>query len=245
MAPIDRSSLATPGPIGLMIGAAREGDAMRLRSGLGLVALLALGGCNVVATDTPMFTAADGAGAPAIRSGVWRQDKTDCAFDEALPQNRWPKCADAQPGVADPPFWLEVNGDPALLQLPFPKSAIKDTGTSYLYAAYRPTKRDRHGRVIAMKLWLVRCGPAAADTDGAAASAAAAAPAPPTWPGLTMSSDGNTCTPDGTAPLRNAARGSEAEADADSTSHWVRDPRPGDLPLLTAAVLATMAEKAN
>ncbi len=231
------------------------------RLALLLSALMALGGCNVVMTDAPMFTAADGAGAPAIRSGVWRDDKPDCAFDETLPQSKWPKCAEARPGVADPPFWLPVTGDPAILQMPM-RTDDKKPGPQYFYAAFRPLKRDARGRVIAMKAWPVRCGPppppdaapppppagAAGDKQAQAAWAdlganvAALGGTNAPLPGLAMRSDGETCVPASVAALRDAAKASEAWAEAPATSHWVREPRRGDAPLLTPAMAQQMTK---
>ena len=79
-----------------MIPVGRKGDEPVLQAA-GDDGRIILGGCNMVMTDKPMFSVADGAGAPAIRGGVWRDDKPDCVFDEAAPQNKWPKCADAEP----------------------------------------------------------------------------------------------------------------------------------------------------
>ncbi len=119
-------------------------------------ALAALAGCNMVMTEKPMFTAADGKGAPRIRPGVWRDDKPNCAVDETLPQDKWPPCAKAAPGVGAPTLWLEVAGDPPLLQVPL---KLPGENPAYLYMAFRPLKLDGQGRVIAMKSWPVKCGP--------------------------------------------------------------------------------------
>ncbi|MFI4934224.1 MAG: hypothetical protein ACHP7N_06370 [Caulobacterales bacterium] len=53
-----------------------------------------LGACNVVVTKTPLFTAADEAGAPPLRPGVWLIfTDGDCKFDESRPLLQWPECA--------------------------------------------------------------------------------------------------------------------------------------------------------
>jgi hypothetical protein len=61
-----------------------------------LTMLLLLTGCidNAVRSKTPWFSAADEAGAPALRSGVWNAtDDPKCRFDERRPLERWPECA--------------------------------------------------------------------------------------------------------------------------------------------------------
>lgn len=160
--------------------------------GLWLAAGLALGGCNMVMTDRPMFARSDAGSTPPIRAGVWRNDKPDCAVDETRPQDQWPKCAGASPGVGDPPMWMAVSGEPDLLQtaLPIPRGA--GTKTYYLYQAYRPLKLDPQGRVIAMKEWPVRCGPPPppdprlADLDASPAGAPSTAYTPSLKPDLVI-----------------------------------------------------------
>lgn len=284
---------------------------------LAATATAALGGCNLVMTEKPMFVLADGASAPPLRQGVWRIDKSDCPIDETLPQDKWPRCADASPGVGPKPFWLEAAGDPDLLQTP-PLQIPLGQGTKpfYLYEAIRPLKLDPQGRVIAMKTWSVRCGPppppdpqlAAAEARADAEEAQAeretpAAPGAARGPGLTSLTDPSSLTPHdgspaGAAPsaedaamraklktdlaklrkdtkrlaaqmarmtptkaplpglvmnqmggcsvstveaLRRAAVASEAWAEEDAVTHWVRDPVPGDLPPLSADKLSAMA----
>jgi hypothetical protein len=60
-------------------------------------ALLGLGllsACNVVVTQTPLFTADDEAAAPRLKPGVWLAMKQgDCRFDESKPIDTWPECA--------------------------------------------------------------------------------------------------------------------------------------------------------
>jgi hypothetical protein len=64
-------------------------------------------------------------------------------------------------------------------------------------------------------------------------------------PGLKMTSDLGGCTTDSAAAVRNAAVASEAWVGDNPTSHWVRDPKPGDLPLLTAAALTEAMKAAH
>jgi hypothetical protein len=220
---------------------------MRCQTAAALVSAVFLAGCNMVMTEKPMFTAADGAGAAPIRSGVWRTDTTGCDVDETLTQDKWPKCANPSPGVAEPPFWLQVAGQPALLQMPLPLPKAGVMTVFYVYAAYRPLKLDAQGRVIALKTWLVQCGPPPKPAAPVVLAAGASAPAAPTHqlmgmtdaplPGLKMTNHLGGCTTDSAAAVRNAAAASEAWVGDNPISHWVRDPKPGDLPLLTPAAL--------
>jgi hypothetical protein len=67
-----------------------------------LVCLLLLGlpACNRVITPTPLFTAADAAGAPRLRDGIWLMeeavdpDDEACVFNLRRSVKRWPDCAD-------------------------------------------------------------------------------------------------------------------------------------------------------
>ncbi|HEY4028853.1 MAG TPA: hypothetical protein VGM25_00790 [Caulobacteraceae bacterium] len=138
-----------------------EGAEMKgaTKTALALAAAMTLSGCNMVMTDKPMFTAADGSGAPPLHPGVWRNEKLGCDFDETQAQDKWPLCSDAQAGVGNSPFWQEVSGDPVLLQTPLALPGAKASETKYFYVAVRPLKLDPSGRVVAMKSWPVRCGP--------------------------------------------------------------------------------------
>ena len=126
---------------------------------LAILAPAFLAGCNMVVTEKPMFTLGESGRPPEIRAGVWRNEKADCVFDETLPQDRWPSCADTSPTVGDPPGWIEVAGDPDLLQAPLPIPTPAGKKTYYLYIAFRPLRLDARGRVVEMKSWPVQCGP--------------------------------------------------------------------------------------
>jgi len=72
-----------------------------MRLALALTGLTLLSACNVVLTKTPLFTAADAAGAPTLRPGVWRfAEEPGCKVDESEPLADWPDCAAG--GVASP-----------------------------------------------------------------------------------------------------------------------------------------------
>ena len=69
------------------------------RTGAGLWLALAtatlLGGCNIVVSPTPVFTAADTAGAPEFRQGLWATPNPGCRFDDSKPVAKWPDCVDS------------------------------------------------------------------------------------------------------------------------------------------------------
>jgi len=205
-----------------------------------LAALVSVTACNMVVTEKPMFGAGDQASAAPIRTGIWRSDKPGCDVDETLSQDKWPACAGAQPGVADPPFWLQVGGEPSLLQMALPIPIGASSTSVYLYAAYRPLKLDAQGRVTALKTWAVQCGPPPKPGEVSPGPGGAAGSGVNQMPGMTRSllpglkpGQLGGCTAETAAALRNAAVVSEAWADANPNSHWVRDPIPGDLPPLS------------
>jgi hypothetical protein len=249
-----------------------------MRAALAVAAAMALSGCNMVITKKPMFTVADGVGAPPVRAGVWRTDKRGCDFDENQAQDQWPLCSQARPSVGNSPFWQEVAGDPVLLQARLALPGEKEADAEYFYIALRPLKLDDAGRVIAMKSWPVRCGPPPAPTSAAHHNLTASRQKPDSmtnaeWadlqaklakleadseklqaqadrmkgtkqplPGMKMDKEsGASCTPDSVASLRNAAKASEAWADEEAVSHWVRETGPGDKPPATPAALFSMA----
>jgi hypothetical protein len=206
------------------------------RAALLLAALTVLGGCNVVITKTPLFSAADEAGAPAPRPGVWRfVVDPGCAVDEARPLADWPKCTggaalgpgeaiyhdrDAARGVLVHEPFVFAAREPRIAQLRVVVSGdIKLEGdvTPYIYAGARATKLDDRGRIVAVSLWPVQCGPpraGAADGDTTTLHPA---------PGIQMKPGDAFCTATSATVLRAAARASEAWAEKPLTAHWVRD----------------------
>ncbi|HWF75621.1 MAG TPA: hypothetical protein VN694_00465 [Caulobacteraceae bacterium] len=209
---------------------------------LALWALALLGACNMVVTKEPVFGAADAAGAPVLRSGVWDGDpKPDCQVDESKPLSQWPSCANGFVVMDDHRVgnfndqggkhaWTTTNyvlaaGQPRILQLYFQAGADPMMPTAYFYAAYRPTRFDDQGRIVAGRSWIVICGPPPAQPAAGNAGGKQRTGTEHPFRGLTMDSDGNNCSPDTPAALRNAARESRpltAPKDI-SGSHWVRD----------------------
>ena len=208
------------------------------RSRTGLFAALALTAstlcaCNVVATKAPLFSQAD-ASPLKLHDGVWAPEDDRCRFDETKPVEAWPDCA--QPLLvrdgefltwqADSKTWrsdatgkiLIVAGDPMILE-------ARDTPASsepvYLYAGVVP-KLDASGRIIAVQVWPVLCGPPPPGPQGAPATQAGTKSP---FPGMTMDAKGQTCTTRDPNALRSAARASKGLAATGGLAgaHWVRD----------------------
>jgi hypothetical protein len=91
----------------------------------------------------------------------------------------------------------------------------------YGYAAVRPTKFDSQGRIVALTLWPVQCGPPPPkDKDGNDTAPATLKP----LPGMEMKPDDAVCTTSSIPALRGAAKASEAWAPQPlSVSRWLRD----------------------
>lgn len=199
---------------------------------------LALGGCAVVTSDAPLFTAADAVGGAVLRPGVWAMpSEADCAFDQKAPRKDWPKCANAtivrpatfSNGANDGPDgkdqtlnYLLTGGEPPVLQIMRPDSE-KD-GPPVIYAGLRVTTFDDQHRATALRIWLALCAKPA--TSGGNLS-----PGPTTLlPGLTLRpGGGQECYAKAKGPVRNAVKQSEiwiaggGDKDLTLQAHWVRD----------------------
>jgi hypothetical protein len=216
-----------------------------------LAAALMLGGCNLVVSQTPVFSTADAAGAPPFKPGFWASPDPGCDFKESAPADAWPKCAngseiqrDALIATVDPsavttstsdsktaagpkkvalPYVLAA-GDPRVMQvdLHIPEAGLGQLGFFY-FVAVKPTRFDDDGRIIAAQLWPIQCGP----------------PPPPQTSQTSNSNDlskgavtehplpglkiaNGECNPTGKDAVRNAATPSRAWADNVGELHWVR-----------------------
>jgi hypothetical protein len=216
---------------------------MIFRRALALAALALLGACNMVVTKDPVFSKADAAGAPGLRPGVWDGDpKADCQIDESKPFSQWPACASGFVVLDDHTIggfsdqggkhaWATTEyvlaaGEPRVLQLHLTPGADEPLMPAmYLYAAYRPIRLDDQGRVVAGRAWFVICGPPRVQPAAGDAGGKQRLGTEHPFAGLTMDSDGDNCSPDTPAALRNAARESRALTTPKdlSGSHWVRD----------------------
>jgi hypothetical protein len=195
-----------------------------------LAAALVLAGCNLVVTPAPLFLASDHPAGPLPRLGVWRtEQKPDCAFDAAGPMAGWPECAGGvalrDGGIAGyydrasgKPVWkiepmLFVPGVPMIGQAQVTVSGdVIPMSKPYAYVGVRPITTDPEGRIVAMSIWPVQCGPPApGDTMSMTKSL---------LPGLSAKPGDLACTTSDPAALRAAAAASEAWAPETMRGKW-------------------------
>jgi hypothetical protein len=203
---------------------------------------MGLGGCNIVTSDTPMFTTADAQGQAQMRPGVWMDEQQTCDFDVNAPVDTWPKCARGwvvtRSGVTGPreqgqprAAWVEsptvlAAGDPPVLQVRadvgqgMPGELPAGVLPAYIYAGARALKLDAEGRIVEMETWPVLCGPPPPPgPDGKGGDGLTNDP----FPGLVVDRKKDTCKAVTPGPLRAAARRSEALAQSPDRARWVRD----------------------
>jgi len=205
-----------------------------------LAALVVLTGCNVVITHQPMFTQADGAGAPVPRPGLWRMELGDaCKVDETRPLSEWPSCAGGMMLGAGTASYYDRNGDtpvfktePLILAAGQPivgqakvdvAGDIKLSGDIYAYVGIRPVKLDEAGRFTRFDFWPVQCGPPSKAGDNFSDHPAAGVKVEPVSADATASQVGRLCTIDDPAAMRRVAAQSEAWAPKKGVGRWVRD----------------------
>jgi hypothetical protein len=217
----------------------------RVRRAVVIAALALLGACNMVMTKEPLFTAADAAGAPAMKAGLWRQGgDSSCRFDEAQPLASWPACANgfllkdngevgAYQTQAGKKTWnvtpfILASGNPRVFQTRLDASlggAMLTLPPMYMYAAIEPTKLDAGGRITAVTTWFVLCGPpppaGAKAPDGTSTRNGTLQP----LPGLTMDASANDCVTTSPDAVRHAAAASRQwmPPDTFTSDHWVRE----------------------
>jgi hypothetical protein len=204
-------------------------------------AILCLGlqACSMVGAEKPLFAAADAAGAPPLRPGLWAMPETGCqGFDPAQPADKWPGCANmiiVRTGTVGGDeheddgsikkrelAYVLAAGDPRILQLAAPDDRKPDE-PPYLFLGVKPSKTDPEGRIIEGRLWLVLCEPIPTNDKMFAKHK------PHPLPGLRPMKDGEGCLADAQGPVRAAAAASEGwlrKADLEDaiiTAHWVRD----------------------
>jgi hypothetical protein len=215
---------------------------MRGAIGLLLLALVALdlGGCNLVVSPEPWFTAANAIGAPVLRNGLWLTDDADCKVRELRPAERWPKCAKIF--VVRDGEWLSLqrdqaegdagykwesvpsliaSGDPPIVQT---QMEGEDATRVYVYLALRPTGFDEAGRVTSLEDWWVQCGPLPPDatvkSPGGRDAVEDSYVTDQPFPGLTV--EDHDCTAADVDTLRGAAKLSEP-LERHGRMHWIRD----------------------
>ncbi len=209
---------------------------MRITASICLGVLLA--SCNMVTSQTPLYSSADAQGQAQFRSGVWMDETKGCVVDTAKPIGEWPDCADAwvvHPGQilagrdakAPASTWqsyktLLTGGNPAVLQVEVGDES--DGPKGYVYAGVRTLKTDAQGRIIEYKLWPALCGPPPKpDPTGEKSAVVSDQPIA----GLVIDKDKQDCTASAQGPVRVAVAQSEAWAGNDNggrdTARWIRD----------------------
>lgn len=193
-----------------------------------LACALALGGCNFVYSERPLFTAADARGAPQLRPGVWMKPEKDCVFDRSRPVTAWPACAGGmlvRPGVLQEPGeakktlpYLLMAGDPPLFQAPIDNE--KKTPV-YGYGGLDIAKRDARGRVTEFSFWVAQCGPPPPKPKPDDPHPRYVTEHP--LPGLTVDEKSGMCRADAQGPIRAAVKASQAWDDDKRPAVWVRD----------------------
>ncbi len=219
-----------------------------MRTVLALGAMVLLGGCNVVVTKAPLFAAADEAGAPPLKAGVWVMEDADCQFDERKAIPDWPDCAGGmvfKDGVAisnnrkdGKDHWerqplILAAGDPRIGQLLFHMDISSGAHSSsdqmmYGYAAVRPTRLGPEGRIIGVTYWMVQCGPPPPPSSKPKDDFKFGTRKP--LPGIEMKPGDALCTTKSISALRGAAKASEVWREKPMNAHWARPAGPRDLP---------------
>jgi hypothetical protein len=185
----------------------------------------ALGGCNLVYSERPLFTARNADAAPQAEPGLWLLENADCAVDVTTPVAPWPACAEHQLVTAEgarayrlfhPREMLLAGGDPLIVQT---REKDEHGRSAYFYAGGLATAYGPDGRATAFRFWPVQCGP----------------PPPPPAPGEKrpryvtehplrgLRINGADCLARDAGAVRGAAKASEAWIDGKpNVIRWVR-----------------------
>jgi hypothetical protein len=189
--------------------------------------------CIAVGSREPLFSSADTGKAPQPRPGLWASPDAGCSFDPDQPASDWPECANATvvrahvlgaPG--DPSRLMDfviADGDPLILQTPWPHSRDKDP-PKYAYTWLQPTRTDEQGRFTEARVWFVLCGeqaPPARNLETAGKTA------PPEdfkpLEGLDWHKGDDFCIAKSAEAVRAAARASVGWTGDPSVVKWIRD----------------------
>jgi hypothetical protein len=214
-----------------------------------LAAALMLGACNLVVSETPVFSAVDSQGAPPFKPGIWASPDPGCDFKTSEPVDSWPKCANgttigetAIQGTMDPgslaatdsshapetgpqkvalPYVLAA-GDPRVMQvdMKLPDAPLGKFGVFY-FVAVHPTAFGADGRITAAEMWIVQCGPPPPPQTSKDSDMTKGMVTQHPLPGLKV--DNGECTPVNKAAVLRAAQASHAWADQVGDMHWVRE----------------------
>jgi hypothetical protein len=219
--------------------------AMRLCVTIALFgATFGLAACvDVVASPTPVFTAAENAAAPKLKPGFWTYAKcvdprfmagSECSNDYVVSESTLdlagipPEAAGAAAAGRDdfrPPYPYRIGvGDPLLMQLQLTEVVADERHTINVFVALDPKSHDDRGRIDEAEVWFPKCGPAAEprpDDNGPR-------PTEHPFPGVTMTDYG--CTPTDRAGLFSVARASRSVPDAyRAVYRWMGERAPSPL----------------
>lgn len=140
---------------------------MRISAHVLICASVALGACNAVTSDRPMFVGAQ-TSSVRLKDGVWLEVDRKCKIDPSRPAHEWPDCS----------FWFLLRGNrlvdgagkkrsepqiellvaatvPPIAQLPLEDG---DARKSYTYAVIEPTSRNSSDALKEIRVWPVACG---------------------------------------------------------------------------------------
>ena len=220
---------------------------------IALLCLAWLGGCNAVVTKTPLFTAADEAGAPALKPGVWLVFKqADCNLDESKPIDEWPDCAgggvarpgevishDAKTGAWRHDPMVLAGGDPRIAQVPVKASVSAQADASASGGATASATASGGGET--QVYGYAGVAPTSLDAEGRILALdwwpVQCGPPPPKnakgditafgtlkpLPGMVMKPGEAVCSTASASALRAAAKSSKAWAEAIGKARWLRD----------------------
>ncbi|HZK99847.1 MAG TPA: hypothetical protein VFC47_08095 [Caulobacteraceae bacterium] len=202
-----------------------------------IAAACVLAGCNGVMTQAPLFTRADEAGGPGLRSGLWRlTSDPKCRFNEEIPYAGWPACSAGAIVTAGKATFYDgrggamalqhqefvfVAGEPRIVQARVVQSRdVTSPSPPFIYVGARATKLDDEGRIVAIAYWPIQCGPPPPSVNEGGKPGGGVTLHP--FPGLIVVPGNLYCTTGSPQALRAAAASSEAISPK-LLARWLRD----------------------
>ena len=190
---------------------------MGLRASLWAALLLPLSACNMVISETPLFTQPDSSNLKP-RHGIWVAEDPDCRFDSSLPESRWPGCAmwlvvgakmillEDGRKQTEPGEYLIAKGQPPIVQFRWHDKAREDGNTFYVFFAVQPEAVEPDGTFTAAYGWEAKCG--VKRPSGSQISP---------YPGISPE-----CRPSSQDAVRSAAVASRSTAEMAMRWRWLR-----------------------
>lgn len=133
--------------------------------------LPALGACNMLISDKPIFAEADRAEL-APRDGLWLSPNRGCEFEKSQPETGWPDCAmwivarnrGAELYLSDGKMQVEAlggflaSGEPIIVQARWIDTAKEPRRAYYGFYGVEPHQIGRDGLFSSASIWVVECG---------------------------------------------------------------------------------------